>query len=259
MATLADSLVSSTSRAVKLRMRPDLTARKHRYHGQIYWVVKEPIGLNYFRFHEEEFAILNMLDGRTSLDDIKQEFEATFTPQKITFGDLQQFVGMLHRNGLVISEASGQGKQLRRRRDEKKWRELMGMLANVFALRFRGVALQIYWLVFPLADGHVRNALCTERIVAGARAVRHILRPTSIVPSVLWPSKLVLSRHHDGGREGASRIWPRAKLQTLWRRVPRTRRNAARVYSGALLQRVRLLDAAQQVASGGDRRGRHVC
>jgi putative peptide zinc metalloprotease protein len=139
MATLAESFVSSTSRPVKLRMRPDLTAQKHRYHGQVFWVVKEPIGLNYFRFHEEEYSILNMLDGRTSLDQIKEEFEAEFTPQKITFGDLQQFIGMLHRNGLVISEASGQGKQLRRRRDEKKWRELMGMFANVFALRFRGV------------------------------------------------------------------------------------------------------------------------
>jgi putative peptide zinc metalloprotease protein len=139
MATLAESFVSSTSRPVKLRMRPDLTARKQRYHGQTFWVVKEPIGLNYFRFHEEEFSILNMLDGRTSLDQIKEEFEAEYTPQKVTFGDLQQFIGMLHRNGLVISEASGQGKQLRRRRDEKKWRELMGMLANVFALRFRGV------------------------------------------------------------------------------------------------------------------------
>ncbi len=139
MATLADSFISSTSRAVKLRMRPDLTTRKHRYHGQTFWVVKEPIGLNYFRFHEEEFAILNMLDGHTSLDAIKQQFESEFTPQKITFGDLQQFVGMLHRNGLVISEASGQGKQLRRRRDDKKWKEFMGKMANVFALRMRGV------------------------------------------------------------------------------------------------------------------------
>lgn len=139
MATLAESFISSTSRPVKLRMRADLTARKHRYHGKTFWVVKEPIGLNYFRFHEEEYSILNMLDGRTSLDDIKQAFEAEFTPQKITFGDLQQFIGMLHRNCLVVSEASGQGKQLRRRRDEKKWKERMGMMANIFAVRFRGV------------------------------------------------------------------------------------------------------------------------
>jgi putative peptide zinc metalloprotease protein len=139
MATLADSLVSSTSRSLTLRMRPDLQARRQRYHGLTFWVVKEPINLSYFRFHEEEYAILCMLDGRTSLQEIKDEFETQFTPQKITFQDLLQFVGMLHRSGLVISESPGQGRQLKKRRDEKKWRELMGKISNVFALRFRGI------------------------------------------------------------------------------------------------------------------------
>lgn len=139
MATLAESLVSSTSRPLLLRARPDLSARRHRYHGRTFWVVKEPVGLNYFRFHEEEYAILQMLDGRTSLEEIKEQFEQQFQPQKITYHDLLQFVGMLHRSGLVISEAGGQGQQLVKRRNEKKWRELMGKLSNVFALRFRGV------------------------------------------------------------------------------------------------------------------------
>ena len=139
MATLAESLVSSTSRPLLLRMRPDLSARRHRYHGRTFWVVKEPVGLNYFRFHEEEYAILGMLDGRTSLEEIKDQFEQQFAPQKITYHDLLQFVGMLHRSGLVISESSGQGKQLVKRRNEKKRRELLGKFTNVFALRFRGV------------------------------------------------------------------------------------------------------------------------
>src|SRR5881398_17913 len=102
MATLAESLISSTSRPLTLRMRPDLNARRHRYHGRTFWVVKEPVGLNYFRFHDEEF-------------------ETQFTPQKITYHDMLQFVGMLHRSGLVISEATGQGHQLVKRRNEKKW------------------------------------------------------------------------------------------------------------------------------------------
>ena len=75
MTTLAESLISSTSRPLTLRMRPDLTARRHRYHGRTFWVVKEPVGLNYFRFHDEEYAILCMLDGRSSLDEIKEQFE----------------------------------------------------------------------------------------------------------------------------------------------------------------------------------------
>jgi putative peptide zinc metalloprotease protein len=150
MTTLAESLISSTSRPLTLRMRPDLSARRHRYHGRTFWVVKEPVGLNYFRFHEEEYAILGMLNGRASLEDIKEQFETEFAPQKITYHDLLQFVGMLHRSGLVISESTGQGHQLRKRRDEKKWRELMGKFANVFALRFRGVDPERFFnLIYP--------------------------------------------------------------------------------------------------------------
>ncbi|HBE67347.1 MAG TPA: hemolysin D [Planctomycetaceae bacterium] len=122
-----------------MRRRPDLESKKHRYHGRVYWVVKEPVGLNYYRFHEEEFAILNMLDGQISLQQIKDRFQAEFAPQRITLQDLQQFVGMLHRSGLVISKANGQGTQLRRRGDQKKKKELLGKLSNIFALRFRGV------------------------------------------------------------------------------------------------------------------------
>lgn len=139
MATLADSMVSSVSRPVALRMRADLSARRQRYHGRAYWVVKEPVGLNYFRFHEEEYEILCMLDGSTSMTDIKERFEDLFPPQKVTFQDLQQFVGTLHRSGLVTSSASGQGVQLKSRGDQKKRRELLGKLSNVFAVRWRGI------------------------------------------------------------------------------------------------------------------------
>lgn len=139
MATLADSLTSTTARAIRLRTRPDLTSRRQRYRGQIYWVVKEPIGLNYFRFHEEEFAILQMLNGQNSLEDVKEEFEREYAPQKISFQDLQQFIGMLHRSGLVTTEDTGQGWQLKQRRDERKRKELLGKFTNVFAVRYRGI------------------------------------------------------------------------------------------------------------------------
>ncbi|MFP6604200.1 MAG: HlyD family efflux transporter periplasmic adaptor subunit [Pirellulaceae bacterium] len=139
MSTLADSLVSSTSRPIALRMRPDLSARRHKYHGQSYWVVKEPIGLNYYRFHDEEYAILCMLDGYSSMESIKERFESEFVPQKINYTDLQQFIGMLHRSTLVISQASGQGYQLKTRRDQKRRREMLGRLSNVFAVRWRGI------------------------------------------------------------------------------------------------------------------------
>ena len=138
MATLADSLVSTSSRVLPVRRRPDLDAKRQQYLGQSYWIVKEPVGLNYFRFQDEEFYILQQLDGTVSLDDIKHRFEAEFPPQKITLEELQQFLGMLHRSGLVIAGVPGQGKQLRKRRDERRRQETLGAMTNILAIRFKG-------------------------------------------------------------------------------------------------------------------------
>ncbi|TWT46414.1 biotin/lipoyl-binding protein [Botrimarina hoheduenensis] len=139
MATLADSLVSSESRRMPIRVRPDLSARKHRYQGRQYWVVKDPVALQYFRFEEEEFAILRMLDGESSLEEIADRFEAEFPPQTIRTEELQQFIGTLHRSGLVIADAAGQGEQLKKLRDERERKELLGKLSNVLSIRFKGI------------------------------------------------------------------------------------------------------------------------
>ena len=137
--TLADSLVSSSSRPLPIRMRPDLKARKQRYQGRVYWVVKEPVGLQYFRFEEEEFAILQMLDGQASLEQIAEQFEAKFPPQTIRTEELQQFIGMLHRSGLVITNASGQGEQLKKLRDEKVNKQRLATFSNILGMRFKGI------------------------------------------------------------------------------------------------------------------------
>jgi len=138
MATLRDSLVSSSARKLPIRKRADLSARRQRYHGRSYWVVKDPVGLNYFRFQDEEYAILQMLDGESSLDDIKERFEAEFPPQKITLEELQQFLGMLHRSGLIVVGVPGQGKQLNKRRKERRRKELLSAATNVLCIRFKG-------------------------------------------------------------------------------------------------------------------------
>ena len=139
MATLADSLRSSTGRRLTLRIRPDLIATRQRYQGRAYWIVKDPVGLHYFRFQEEEYAILQMIDGDTSLDDIKEQFETQFPPQKIKLEELGNFVGMLHKSGLVLSEAPGQGVQLKKRNDQRRRQEWMQRLSNILSVRFRGI------------------------------------------------------------------------------------------------------------------------
>ena len=138
MVTLQDSLLSSSARKLPIRKRADLVARRQHYLGRAYWVVKDPVGLAYYRFQEEEFAILQMFDGKISLDEIKERFEADFPPQKITLEELQQFLGMLHRSGLVVVDMPGQGHQLRKRRDERKRKMLLAAASNILCIRFKG-------------------------------------------------------------------------------------------------------------------------
>jgi putative peptide zinc metalloprotease protein len=139
MVSLADSLRSSSARSLPVRKRPDLQSRRHHYLGKSYWIVKDPVGLNYFRFQEEEYFILQMLDGQTSLDEIKETFESEFPPQKITLEELQNFLGMLHRSGMVISAVPDQGRELLRRFGERRRQEWLAAFVNILCLRFKGV------------------------------------------------------------------------------------------------------------------------
>ena len=138
MAT-ADAFRSSTTRPVGLRRRGDLVTNRQVHQGQAWWVVKDPISLHYFRFRPEEYALLDMLDGKTSLETLKDQFEAKFPPRRITLEELSRFIATLHRSGLVIGDRPGQGPQLFERRRQRIWKEWMAWLANIMSLRFRGI------------------------------------------------------------------------------------------------------------------------
>ncbi len=158
MLAQASCLTAASSRHVALRVRPDLEACQQRFQGRISWIVKEPLGLNYFRFKEEEHFLLRQFDGRVSLADVQERFERRFQPQKIKLEELQHFIASLHRRGLVVSDAPGQGEQLRERRDERRRREWLNTLANLLSLRLRGIDPEcilgaiypwVRWMFFP--------------------------------------------------------------------------------------------------------------
>ena len=132
------SLVSSSSRPLNVRMRQDLEFVRQTWQGRDYWIVKDPLSLKFYRFEDEEFFLLNRLDGKQSADDVRRSFAQKFAPQKITNRELFQFIGSLYRSSLLISDAAGQSIQLLHRADDNRKRELRGKIANVLAVRLRG-------------------------------------------------------------------------------------------------------------------------
>ena len=120
-------------------MRPDLVVTTQEYQGRRYWIVKDPLALKYYRFEEQEFALLELLDGRSSLEEVRQAFERRFAPQRITPRELHQLLGLLHRSGLLLADAPGQGDELSKRADQRQRQILWGKLTNLLAIRFRGI------------------------------------------------------------------------------------------------------------------------
>lgn len=130
---------NSSSHQLPLRLRPDLEVHRDRFLGREQVVLKDPIALRYYRFEEEEYAILVMLDGGASLEQIQSEFERRFQPQKITLRELERFLGRAFRDSLIVSDAPGQGRQLQIRHDQRARAARRNALANVLCIRFKGV------------------------------------------------------------------------------------------------------------------------
>lgn len=119
-------------------MRADVSANRQVYQGREYWVIKDPISLKYYRFEEEEYAILKMLNGQLSADQVKRRFEHRFAPQKLTLREFYQFVGQLYRSSLLVSDSPGQGVELSNRDSKNKLSKFKGIFTNVLAIKFRG-------------------------------------------------------------------------------------------------------------------------
>jgi len=119
-------------------MRPDLVCSKQNFQGGDYWIIKDPLTLRYYRFQEEEFWLLQSLDGERSAEEIQTQFQANYAPQKISMGEIHQFVGMLFRSSLIISNAPDQGLRLFQRSQKQQSSETWSKLSNILSYRFPG-------------------------------------------------------------------------------------------------------------------------
>jgi putative peptide zinc metalloprotease protein len=130
---------SGLDRPLALRRRTDVVAVPQIFSGQRVWAVKDPVALRYFHLRDEEYRVFQVLDGRTSLAEIQQTFERHFAPRRIAIPEIQSFLGMLHEEGLILADAPGQADELLERERKRRRQRLVTALANVLAIRFRGV------------------------------------------------------------------------------------------------------------------------
>ncbi|MGQ0635314.1 MAG: HlyD family efflux transporter periplasmic adaptor subunit [Planctomycetaceae bacterium] len=134
----ASGLLPSTKRAIPLRARADLERKQIACQGRGYWVVKDPVALNYYQLQPEQHCILELLDGRRNLEEIRDGLLARYPYARPTLADIQQTVVDLHAKRLARGTRFGQGTSLVRDSREKKRKRWLSALQNVMYLRLPG-------------------------------------------------------------------------------------------------------------------------
>src|ERR1700757_1223514 len=120
---------------VRLRVRQDLAIAPQKYEGRTYYVVKDPVSLRYYRFKEQEYFLINLMDGTHTLDDAQKEFEKRFRPDRLTLEDLEQFGQQLLQAGLAQNESPNSGKALYDRRKKRKRTEFWQTATNILYIK----------------------------------------------------------------------------------------------------------------------------
>ncbi len=126
-------------RRLPLRRRADLEISESTFQLEKSWIVKDPVSLKYHRLREAEKIVLDMLDGKTTLREIKETLQERFPTKIARITDLQQLLSSLFRAGMLLSDSPGQAEQLLKRHRETQRREWGQRLSNILAIRFPGV------------------------------------------------------------------------------------------------------------------------
>src|SRR5262245_1006521 len=132
-------VVSGLDRPLALRRRTDIVAVPQTFSGQRIWAIKDPLALRYFHLRDEEYWVLQALDGQTSLAEIQEEFERHFAPRRLAIPEIQSFLGLLHEEGLILADTPGQADELLERTRKRRRQRWLAAVANILAIRFRGL------------------------------------------------------------------------------------------------------------------------
>ena len=132
------ALTPSNRRPIPLEARPDLRIERIEYQGVAYWVIKEPVGLRYYRLQTEQYEVLFLLNGQRSLEEIRDDLLRKLPTVRLQLSDIQHLITDLHQKGLVYSNRMGQGAALINLKNENFRKKVWQTLRSLLYLRLPG-------------------------------------------------------------------------------------------------------------------------
>ena len=129
---------SPASQRIPWSRRADLRIVPLEFQGQRSWGIKDPVTLDYFELNDEEYFVLQQLNGQMSVTEVCERFCERFRPRTLPREELEAFVGQLVTQRLVVSNSTGYGRMLVDRDQYIRSRERWSRLTNLLVIRFRG-------------------------------------------------------------------------------------------------------------------------
>ncbi len=124
-------------------LRKDLIITQQRYEGRTYYVVKDPISLQYFRMTDEDYFLATLFDGQRTFGQVRESYQARFPHVRLEYTpeEVNERVLRFANDLAMLQFLSVQGVRLKARYDAaKKVKKSKGglyALANkVFFFRF---------------------------------------------------------------------------------------------------------------------------
>ena len=122
-------------RQVRVRLRRNLAIHRQEGAAQTYYVLKDPISLNYFRLEEGQRFVVGLMDGKHTLSQIQREFEKRFRPERLSLEELEVFAQQLIEGGLALSDSRNAGKLLAERAVRQESRAFWAKILNIFYIK----------------------------------------------------------------------------------------------------------------------------
>jgi putative peptide zinc metalloprotease protein len=120
---------------LKLRLRRDLIVESQRYEGKLFYVVKDPVSLRYYRLKDNEYFLLQYFDGKHTLEDAQKAYEKEYRPDRLKLEDLEAFGQQLFKAGLAQNDSPKAGKQLYENRGKRKRMEWIQFFTNILYIK----------------------------------------------------------------------------------------------------------------------------
>lgn len=124
-------------------LRADLVVSKQMYEGRSYYVIKDPISLQYFRLTSEDYSLATLFDGKRDLAHVRKLYVERFPHLRLDYTEeeLQERISRFANDLGLLQFLSIQGSRLKQRYDAIKARKqakpsFYKLVNNVFFARY---------------------------------------------------------------------------------------------------------------------------